>query len=126
MKTFRISILILVLLLAAGLVNGLYLTQQSVEWTAGIDTVSAAAEDGDWDRAAHAMAALEESWQRHQSYLCITLPHDEINEADTLLHQLSLAVQTGEKSDLDDTALQLRLQIDRLAEMERLSLKNVL
>lgn len=68
----------------------------------------------------------EKSWQGAQSYLHITLQHEEINKADTLLHQCALYAETQDGSAFSDAAVQLTLQFDRLAEMERLSIKNVL
>ena len=53
-------------------------------------------------------------------------PHEEINKADTLLHQCALYAETQDGSAFSDAAVQLTLQFDRLAEMERLSIKNVL
>ena len=126
MKALRAAILVLVLLMAASLVNSAYLTARCGHWTAQLDTVTAAAEGGDWDTAARVMAALRADWQKKQSYLHITLQHEEINEADTLLHQCALFVDTQDNDSLSDTAVQLALQFDRLAEMEQLSIKNVL
>ena len=126
MKALRIAIVTLVLLMAAGLANSAYLTARCRDWTARLDAVTAAAESGDWDAAAGEMAALRSDWQRKQSYLHITLQHEEINEADTLLHQCALFVDAQDNGSLSDAAVQLALQFDRLAEMEQLSIKNVL
>ena len=123
MKALRIAIVTLVLLMAAGLANSAYLTARCRDWTARLD---AAAESGDWDAAAGEMAALRSDWQRKQSYLHITLQHGEINEADTLLHQCALYVDSRDGDALADAAVQLTLQFDRLAELEQLSIKNVL
>ena len=124
MKALRIAIVTLVL--AAGLANSAYLTARCRDWTAQLDAVTAAAESGDWDAAAGEMAALRSDWQRKQSYLHITLQHGEINEADTLLHQCALYVDSRDGDALADAAVQLTLQFDRLAELEQLSIKNVL
>ena len=126
MKALRAAILVLVLLMAVSLVNSAYLTARCDDWTNRLNAVTAAAEGGDWDKAAREMAALSADWQKKQSYLHITLQHEEINEADTLLHQCALSVDTQDNDSLSDTAVQLALQFDRLAEMEQLSIKNVL
>ncbi len=126
MKALRIAIVTLVLLMAAGLANSAYLTARCRDWTARLDAVTAAAESGDWDAAAGEMAALRADWQRKQSYLHITLQHGEINKADTLLHQCALYVDSRDGDALADAAVQLTLQFDRLAELEQLSIKNVL
>ena len=52
MKALRAAILVLVLLMAASLVNSAYLTARCGDWTAQLDTVTAAASGGDWDTAA--------------------------------------------------------------------------
>lgn len=126
MKALRAAILVLVLLMAVSLANSAYLTARCDDWTNRLNAVTAAAEGGDWDKAAREMAALRADWQKKQSYLHITLQHEEINEADTLLHQCALFVDTQDNDSLSDTAVQLALQFDRLAEMEQLSIKNVL
>ena len=117
MKALRIAIVTLVLLMAAGLVNSVYLTARCHDWTARLDAVTSAAENGDWEAAAGEMAALRADWQRKQSYLHITLQHEEINEADTLLHQCALYVDSRDNDSLADAAVQPTLQFDRLAEL---------
>ena len=126
MKALRIAVAVLVLLMAAGLVNGAYLTARCDEWTARLDAVTAAAAVSDWDGAAERISLLQRDWQQHQSYLHITLQHEEINEADTLLHQCALYVEEQDSDALSDAAVQLALAFDRLAELEQLSIKNVL
>ena len=126
MKALRVSILVLALLMAVSLVNSAYLTARCSDWTARLDAVTAAAAGGDWNAAEREMTALRTDWQKKQCYLHITLMHEEINEADTLLHQCTLFVDTRDNDSLSDAAVQLALQFDRLAEMEQLSIKNVL
>lgn len=126
MRSLRLSALVLALLLTAGLFNGAYLTRRCAAWTAELDTVTAAVAQGDWDGAGESMAALMQSWQQHRSYLCMTLPHHEIDGADTALHQCADCVSDRDGDALSDAALQLRLQLQRLAELEQLSLENIL
>lgn len=126
MKALRVSILVLALLMAASLVNSAYLTARCGDWTARLDAVTLAAAGGNWDAAEREMAALRTDWQKKQSYLHITLMHEEINEADTLLHQCALFVNARDNDSLSDTAVQLALQFARLAELEQLSIRNVL
>lgn len=126
MRSLRISALILALLLAAGLVNGAYLTHCCTAWMTQLDAVTAAVERGNWRTAEGDMAELEQSWQQHRSYLCMTLPHDEIDGADTVLHQCAGHVSAQNDAAFTDTALQLRLQLHRLAELEQLNLENIL
>ena len=126
MKALRVAILTLVLLMAAGLANSVYLTARCDDWTARLNAVTSAAESGDWDTARREMAELQTDWWDKQSYLHITLQHGEINEADTLLHQCALYVKERDNDALSDAAVQLALEFDRLAELEQLSIKNVL
>lgn len=126
MKALRISALVLALLMAAGLANSAYLSGRCDRWTARLASVTDAAEVSDWDGAAEKMSLLQQDWQRHQCYLHITLMHEEINEADTLLHQCALAVTRQDEDALADGAVQLALRFDQLAELERLSIQNVL
>ena len=126
MKALRVAIITLVLLMAAGLANSACLTARCDDWTARLESVTAAASVSDWAGAAEKMSLLQQDWQQHQSYLHITLQHEEINEADTLLHQCALYVAQQDSDALSDAAVQLALQFDRLAELEQLSIKNVL
>ena len=126
MKAFRIAILVMVLLMAVSLVNSAYLTRRCDEWTTRLNAVTDAAGNGDWDTARQTVDALDNDWQAKQSYLHITLQHEEINTADTLLQQCVLFVDIQDIDSLFDAALQLSLQWDHLAEMEQLSIKNVL
>ena len=126
MKALRIAIAVLVLLMGAGLLNGACLSDQCSRWSAQLATAASAAELGQWSRAQQETEALRASWQHAQRYLHITLQHEEINKADTLLHQCALYAKTQDGSSFSDAAVQLTLQFDRLAEMERLDIKNVL
>lgn len=126
MKALRVSAAVLVALIAVSLVNSAVLSARCGEWTTHLRTVTMAVGKSDWDTAEGEMAALQREWHRCQSYLHITLMHEEINEADTLLHQCVLYVTQRDSNALADAAVQLALQFDRLAEMERLSIKNVL
>ena len=126
MKALRIAIAVFVLLMVAGLINGAYLSAQCRQWSVRLAHADEATEQGDWNSAQREMDALKKSWQGAQSYLHITLQHEEINKADTLLHQCALYAETQDGSAFSDAAVQLTLQFDRLAEMERLSIKNVL
>ena len=126
MKALRVSIVVLAALMAVSLVNSAYLTARCGGWTEQLRAVTAAAESGDWAAAEGEMSALRADWQQKQSYLHITLMHEEINEADTLLHQCALYVAQQDREALSDAAVQLSLQFDRLAELEQLSIRNVL
>ena len=126
MKALRVSILVLALLMAVSLVNSAYLTARCGDWTACLDAVTIAAAGGDWNTAEREMTALRTDWQKKQRYLHITLMHEEINAADTLLHQCALFVNARDNDSLSDTAVQLALQFARLAELEQLSIRNVL
>ena len=53
MKALRAAILVLVLLMAASLVNSAYLTARCGDWTARLDAVTAAAEGGTKRQAAN-------------------------------------------------------------------------
>ena len=46
MKALRVAILTLVLLMAAGLANSVYLTARCDDWTARLNAVTSAAESG--------------------------------------------------------------------------------
>ena len=126
MKAFRIAILVLGLLMAVSLVNSASLTRRCDEWTTRLNAVTDAAGNGDWDTARQTVDALDNDWQAKQSYLHITLQHEEINTADTQLQQCVLFVDIRDMDSLFNAAMQLSLQWDHLAEMEQLSIKNVL
>lgn len=126
MRSIRIALPVLVLIMAAGLVNGCCLSHRCADWVARLDAAVTAAESGNWESAAQDMTELADSWQQHQVYLCITLPHDVIDETDTLLYTCAALVDTQDMQQLATAAVQLRLQFGRLAETEQLSLKNIL
>lgn len=126
MRALRLSILVMAAIFTVGLVNSAALSRLCSSWTAELDTAAVCAESGDWQTAQQRLDALRQSWQGQQGYLCATLKHDAIDEADTLLHECILFADRCDASALADSAVQLRLQLSRLAETERLSLKNVL
>lgn len=126
MRALRLSILVMAAILAAGLINGAALSHLCGGWTTELESAALCAQRGQWDDAQQTLSTLGEGWQRQQGYLCATLEHDAITQADGLLRQCKLAAQEQDADALFEYAVQLRLQLSRLAESEQLSLKNIL
>jgi hypothetical protein len=95
-------------------------------WDAQLESAASLAADGDWSGAE---AALQESygdWTRRQTWLHIVIKHDAVDGAEAMYRRAFAFVSAKEPSEFQAEAADLRSQIRLLAEMERISVKNVL
>ena len=120
------SLLVLGALLAFALWNIRRISDLTERWQGQLRQVDALAQAEDW---AGALAALEESyqdWSAHQTYLHIVAQHDAVDDAQAMYRRAAAFCKTQEitefRAELSDLMDQLRL----LAEMEALSLRNIL
>ena len=67
-----------------------------------------------------------EDWNHAQTYFHIVLEHDAIDDADAMFRRAFAFAETQDTQELQAELADLIDQLNLLAEMERLSLKNVL
>lgn len=123
MRATRLSLMVLLVVLAFVLWNAAWVTDRCEEWTAALDEAEAAlAQGGSGQQQLDALNAL---WQEPQGYLHIVISHEELDEAEALLAQAEAMAAQGDSRSLYPVLAELRGQFRLIAETQRISAKNI-
>lgn len=123
MRATRLSLMVLLAVLAFVLWNAAWVTDRCREWTAALDEAEAAlAQGGSGQQQLDALNAL---WQEPQGYLHIVISHEELDEAEALLAQAEAMAAQGDSRSLYPVLAELRGQFRLIAETQRISAKNI-
>ena len=123
MRATRLSLMVLLVVLAFVLWNAAWVTDRCGEWTAALDEAEAAlAQGGSGQQQLDALNAL---WQEPQGYLHIVISHEELDEAEALLAQAEAMATQGDSQSLYPVLAELRGQFRLIAETQRVSAKNI-
>lgn len=123
MRATRLSLMVLLAVLAFVLWNAAWVTDRCGEWTAALDEAEAALEQGGTGSAQ--LDALNALWQEPQGYLHIVISHEELDEAEALLAQAEAMAAQGDSQSLYPVLAELRGQFRLIAETQRVSAKNI-
>lgn len=123
MRATRLSLMVLLVVLAFVLWNAAWVTDRCGEWTAALDEAEAAlAQGGTGQQQLDTLNAL---WQEPQGYLHIVISHEELDEAEALLAQAEAMAAQGDSQSLYPVLAELRGQFRLIAETQRVSAKNI-
>lgn len=123
MRATRLSLMVLLVVLAFVLWNAAWVTDRCGEWTAALDEAEAAlAQGGSGQQQLDTLNAL---WQEPQGYLHIVISHEELDEAEALLAQAEAMAAQGDSQSLYLVLAELRGQFRLIAETQRISAKNI-
>ncbi len=123
MRATRLSLMVLLAVLAFVLWNAAWVTDRCGEWTAALDEAEAALAQGGSGSAQ--LDALNALWQEPQGYLHIVISHEELDEAEALLAQAEAMAAQGDSQSLYPVLAELRGQFRLIAETQRISAKNI-
>ena len=123
MRATRLSLMVLLVVLAFVLWNAAWVTDRCGEWTAALDEAEAALEQG--GSGQQQLDALNALWQEPQGYLHIVSSHEELDEAEALLAQAEAMAAQGDSQSLYPVLAELRGQFRLIAETQRVSAKNI-
>ena len=119
-----LAVLLLVLLLT--LRNGTLMQSETDRWQAQVQQASVLAQSGDWAGAAAALTAGYQNWLSRQVYLHIVTEHDAVDDTDAMYRRALAFAAEEEASEFRAELADLTAQLRLLAEMERISIKNIL
>lgn len=123
MRATRLSLMVLLVVLAFVLWNAAWVTDRCGEWTAALDEAEAAlAQGGTGQQQLDTLNAL---WQEPQGYLHIVISHEELDAAEALLAQAEAMAAQGDSQSLYPVLAELRGQFRLIAETQRISAKNI-
>ena len=123
MRATRLSLMVLLVVLAFVLWNAAWVTDRCREWTAALGEAEAALAQGGTGQ--QQLDALTTLWQEPQGYLHIVISHEELDEAEALLAQAEAMAAQGDSQSLYPVLAELRGQFRLIAETQRISAKNI-
>jgi len=125
-KYFAIPAAILSVLLALSLWNAAALRRDIEPWRDALSEAAEASARGDWDAAARTVGTVRGAWEARHPYYHLVTAHDELDAADTLFAQAESYAAAREGAEFRAALAQLRAQLRVVAEMQALTLKNIL
>ena len=123
MKAMRVPLFVLLAVLGFVLWNAAWVTDRCDEWTAALDTMTAALDGG--GSGSRELEQLDALWQEVQGYMHIVVSHTELDEAEALLAQVSALCRQGDTGEMYPVLAQLRHQFRLIAETQQISPKNI-
>lgn len=126
MKYFWLPAGVLTLLLAVSLWNGAAVSRAVAPWCDALTEAQYAAEREDWIAAARLVRETREAWDARRGWLHIVAAHDELEAADMLFAAAEGWAANRDAAEFCEELAQLRVQLRVVAEMQQLSLHNVL
>ena len=126
MKYFWIPAALLAALLGASLWNAHFVASEIEPWREAIESSVAAAERNDWQSALDAVRSTRESWDARKPYLHIVTAHDELDKVDTLFAEVESFAIEQDMGEFRAEASELAVQFGIIAEMQELTVRNVL
>lgn len=126
MKDLFIPAALLSLLLGLALWNAHAIKEDVEPWCATLAEASEAAARGDWEAAEREVLATHESWDAKHPYFHIVTAHDELDQADALFAAAESFAQEREAAEFRAEIAELIVQLRVVAEMQKLTVRNVL
>lgn len=121
-----LPIILLAAVMTLALVNRNVITRDAGRWSEEVQQADSLAQENDWAGAETALKRGYKDWKHSQTYLHIVIRHEELNNAESMYLRAEAFAKTRELSEFRAELAGLRNQLQLLAEMERISIKNVL
>ena len=126
MRPLCISTALLAAMICLTLANSRYVAGRVEDWLALLEQVDAAADREDWPAALEAANRAYDSWGGSQFYFHTVIRHEELDQAESLFLQLLVVCDEQDAAEARLHLADLRSQLRLLAEMEALSIPNIL
>ena len=117
---------VLAAILSLSLWNSAQMEADTARWRSQLAQIDPLIEAGAWSTLEELLDGSYASWSARQTYLHIVTEHDAVDDAEAMFRRCMAFASAREPSELRAEAADLQDQLRLLAEMERLSLRNVL
>ncbi len=117
---------VLAALLAFSLWNAGHMAQETARFQSQLRQADALAQDENWPQARAVLQESYRDWSRCQTYLHIVTEHSAVDDAEAMYRRAMAFAATEEITEFRAEAADLTDQLRLLAEMERLSIRNIL
>ena len=126
MKYFWIPMGLLCAILGLSLWCAAFVGDRTAGWRARVEQAALAAEGENWESAVEILQGVEEDWNHNRDCFHIITAHDELEAVDTLLSQAEGFAREREMAEFRAETAALGVQLAVIADLQRLSLRNIL
>ena len=126
MKRLWISLGILLAIFGLSLANIRYATQASNQLVTLLNRAEDLAESGNWHRATELTRQAQAQWDGHTGLLYVTACHDNADAVNTGFREVLELLQQEAEEEYSAANGVLIAEVEHLAEVEQLSLANLL
>ncbi len=126
MKRLWIAVAILLAMLGSTLTNSYCLNNIIEGYTQQLAEAHKQAEADNWVAASDLTSQVTQRWHKHDFYFHVVLPHRDIDEIHLTFQEVEEYLKLEEADQYNAANAKLIAQLDLLAEMEQLNLKNIL
>ena len=126
MKQVIVPCAVLLALLSGILWNARIVDAQTERWCALVTQARESAEKNDWNGAREKLDDACEAWSASQTYFHIVMVHDELDELESLFAAAQSFAEQEDEGEFRASAAQLLAQLRILAEMQEISVRNIL
>lgn len=126
MRLYLISIFLLILMIALGIVNIYALDASTKEIASNFDDIYNSINNNDWHSAEKEITRSKELWDKHKKWWTVILDHYEIHTIDMSFTKIQEYIKSHDVS-LSSVELQvLQYTLEHIPKKEMVNLKNIL
>ena len=126
MKYLVLPAAVLALLLGLSLENARILRADTADYLTAVEQATTAAEREDWESALKALRSAQKGWDARKPWLHIVTAHDELEAVDALFATTESFAIEQDRAEFRAEAAELSVQLRVVAELQQLSVRNVL
>ena len=125
-RTLALPLCVLAALLAFSLWNIRHMDGETDRWRAQLQQADRLALSGAWCETLDTLWESYDDWSHCQTYLHIVSHHDAVDDAEAMYRRAAAFAATEEITEFRAEISDLRDQLRLIAEMEQLSIRNIL
>ncbi len=125
MRSLKISIGLLIIILISSFIYIVSLNKKSKQFTINIHVLEEMVSNNDWDNAKKQLISMEKDWGKTERWMTTLIDHQEVDSINLSLVRLSRYLQYEEVSDLMVECATLRLLIEHIPKKEKFNLSNL-
>lgn len=126
MKYYLISIVLLLVLMAACVASAFYVTSSVRETETLLQKAQLAQTIGDHASVRAYVSQASDNWKQHQNYFSIVLQHHEVDDVVTEFAHLIAYAKTDDQDDFNSNCAGLLAKLEHLRKMEWPYIYNIL
>ena len=125
-KEFWGPLSVLIVIFSFSLWNSVNIQKNTARWSESLQQAVLSVQSENWTAVNTALNRSYKDWANTQTYLHIVLEHDVIDDADSMFRRAFAFSEAQDAQELQAELTDLIDQLSLLAEIERISLKNIL